>query len=419
MSTSLRHLGRGQVTIVDKTGIEFGVLHADGSSSKLLDASGGPLLQSLVGLTAPPQAAYAPVTPSTGMETPVRVEAEQEIMRRVGMPGAGLLWASSGSDTIEAAYWSVGRVRELRGAPPVRKIVVRRGCYHGNTLLGRFLTTRGKATAKRLPIAESHVLEEQAESGAERTLSAVRNAIADRTLDDSSLLILETVPTSGWHYWAGKQAYRDLLLECRRAGVSVVLDEVASGSYRHGWFAASCWLEPDAWPDAITLSKGLSCGAYPIGVCVLRKELADTLRLANDRTISFTMGLSDVAASVVLDRLRRYDTARASNDYARRTALIHSVASTLARESGTDAVESTETSIRVSAELEVARRIRQELLQEGIWLYLVESEFPLAARSMNRGFLHLCPALDCAYDLVERVVEQSAAVVRRVLQEVG
>ena len=58
---------------------------------------------------------------------------------------------------------------------------------------------------------------------------------------------------------------------CDRHGVLLIFDEVLTGFGRTGrWFACEHW---DVVPDIMTLAKGISGGAVPLGAMVVSEKL--------------------------------------------------------------------------------------------------------------------------------------------------
>ncbi len=84
---------------------------------------------------------------------------------------------------------------------------------------------------------------------------------------------------------------------CDDYGILLILDEVMTGFGRTGkWFAADLW---NVVPDMITSSKGITNGALPLGVVMVRRKVAEYF---DDRILyagSTQMGNPIVAAAAV------------------------------------------------------------------------------------------------------------------------
>lgn len=402
--TPLRHLGRPPLRL---DGGADGRWRLDDGGT-LLNASGGPLVQTLARPPRPPGDLYDVVSPSGGVETPLRARVERELLARSGMEDGGVLWASSGSDAMEIALWFADWHARQRHGRAVATYLVRRGGYHGNTFLTRFLSTRGAVEperaldGRRLVILDEHAdgpaLPESyvpagPEAGGGHLLDALARAEARGALVQPAVLVLEGAPTTGHVLWPGADDLARAVAWCRERGILVVLDEIASGCFRHGWL---CALGPGAAarPDVLTLSKGLTSGAYPLSCALLAPEHAQALRAANQRPLTFTYGLTDAGAWFTLDCLSRYDALAGSGAFARREAAIRSLLEGRRSNAGVAGVAATATTIRVDLPAALADPVAAALRGRGLWAYLGATAFPLQGGAAARAFLHLCPPLD-------------------------
>src|SRR5688500_5227887 len=230
---SLRHVGRALFLVREKRSSVWLVTSPERAS--IADVSGSALVQSLSNLPSPVAEPFSLVTPSSGVETPLRAELEAQILKRARLSNGGRLWGSSGSDGMEIAIWTAeAYVNELTGGP-IKTFLVRRGGYHGNTYLTRFLSTRGKLDHKlSLEGASLRILEERlATPGVNPLLESLREAEADGGIVHPAVLILEPLPTTGRNFWLGQRAYGEIVRWCRERQILVIFDEIACGAYRH------------------------------------------------------------------------------------------------------------------------------------------------------------------------------------------
>lgn len=363
MTSSLRHLGRAVQNVRAKRAGAW--LLDDGSS--LFDLSGGPLAQSLADVPAPDPRLFANVSASGGVETPVRCRFEEEVLRRAGEACGGVLWASSGSDAVELALWAVCATQHDGAAEPAT-YVVRSGGYHGSTALTRWLSMRvqpagGPATGfgRRVVLRETLGSADRDRSGLVRQLEA-------GGIGPGSVVLLETVPTTGPCLWPGCDTYRELARWCDLNRVPLVLDEVASGVYRNGWFSALDWIT-EAPPAAVVLGKGLTSGAFPVACVLCRADIAAHLRQSGTRPPAFTYGLGDAVAALGLECLARYDRARAGGAPELRSTLLARTALRLRGREGL-LVEHTDTTLRVGVTAsDQAERVRSALRRGQIMVY--------------------------------------------------
>ncbi|HEV7367888.1 aminotransferase class III-fold pyridoxal phosphate-dependent enzyme [Arenibaculum sp.] len=431
--TPLRHLGRPPLRL---DGGADGRWRLEGGGT-LLNASGGPLVQTLAQPPQPPDDLYDVVTPSGGVETPVRARLERELLARAGIEAGGVLWASSGSDAMEIALWFADWHAHARHGRAAATYLVRRGGYHGNSFLTRFLSTRGGTEPERtLDGRRLVILDEHADGaslpaayvpadpgpdpdgGGGRLLAALARAEAQGAIVPPAVLVVEGVPTTGHVLWPGAGDLARTVAWCRERGILVVLDEIASGCFRHGGLTA---LGPGAGagarPDVVTLSKGLTSGAYPLSCALLAPEHAEALRSANQRPLTFTYGLTDAAAWFTLDCLSRYDALAGSGAFSRRAAAIRSLLEGRRSNASTAGVAATATTIRVDLPAALAEPAIAALRGRGLWAYLGSTAFPLREGAAARAFLHLCPPLDLEPAEAEAALAAGLGAVDAVLAE--
>lgn len=390
---TLRHRGLTPKDTVDKRGSWWRL--ADGE--RLFDASGGPLLQTLVGVPSPPRSLLGNVSGSADIETPIRRQYEAEILRRAGPSCRGVLWSTSGSDALENALWAI-----RDGDPRPAVYAVRPGGYHGNTELTRWLSTRVQRGPERWGDGRRVVLAEPWEACDEGVPLKELERLNDR---HQVIVVLETVPTTGKTFFPGQAAYRKLLAWSHRRGIAVVLDEVAAGAYRHGWLSAFEWPGAEA-PAAVVLSKGLTCGTYPLSCALLRHDIARPLE---GRSLpGFTFGLNDPAAWLGSRCLEMFDGLCCSGALARRQQAISEQAQALAPKAVDFTVEHTDTTLRVATVSALAAdRLSQHLDGRRIMVYRSAARFG----EQVTDFFLFCPPLNLRENLfIQKLRGFTAAV---------
>ena len=201
----------------------------------------------------------------------------------------------------------------------------------------------------------------------------------------------KTVPTTGPIFNVPHQFYSDLTSFCRSRDISVIFDEVASGTFRHGWLSAFEWPSMQFMPDAIALSKGLTSGRHPLSCVLLNNVLAQTIREMQARLPAFTHGLSEPAAWWCQKSLEKFESLNQTKQYEQRQEAITNTAIALTHLLTMRArVEWTMTSIRIRTDQAFAVRLRTSFRRESILIY---------ETSANLGdgiyvFFVVCPALD-------------------------
>src|SRR5688500_4175686 len=96
---SLRHVGRAPFLVREKRSSVWLVTSPERAS--IADVSGCALVQCLSNLPSPVAEPFSLVTPSSGVETPLRAELEAVILMRARLSNGGCLWGSSGFDGME------------------------------------------------------------------------------------------------------------------------------------------------------------------------------------------------------------------------------------------------------------------------------------------------------------------------------
>lgn len=417
--TFLRHLGRQPIALM---GGQADVWHLpDGTS--LLNLSGGPLVQSLAApYEGPPP--DAPVTPSGGVETPARERLEQELLATYASHG-GTLWASSGSDAVEVGLWAAEWWVTRTYGEPVRSVVVRRGGYHGNTLLTRFLSTRAHPredapclNQRQLLVLDEHGASDDlpttyhpaTESSSGALLRALQDADRKGLIQRPAILVVEPVSTTGHTFWPDPSEIAALVGWCRAHGITMVADEVASGTWRHGLFCVS---PTDAQPHAIVLSKGLTCGRYPLAAVLLDPPLTRALLDDGQRPPTFTYALTETAAGWAVSTLQRLRALQSQGYFESRGKLMHDLlAEFRPRLAHTSAgLSASPTTLRFDLDPRSLPEVMARLRESGLWAYSATADFPVKHGWQTRAFLHLCPAFDSAAVTTDVLAQACNAVV--------
>ena len=222
------------------------------------------------------------VTNAWGAEP--RAELANRLLEISGFAGGRVFFTSGGADANEHAVkiarqasgkaggWTVARDRSYHGASALA------GALSGDSRTG----TSADAEAMRV----AHVLPPYAyrcpygsgsdeECGA-RAAAAVRDRIARLGAERVAAVLME--PNAGTNGIVAPDSYWPALRRhTAEAGVYLIADEVMSGFGRCGeWFA---WQRYGAAgrPDLMTLAKGLTGAAVPLGAVVISAEVAARL----------------------------------------------------------------------------------------------------------------------------------------------
>ena len=223
---------------------------------------------------------------------------------------AHIMFNNSGSESNDTVLRMVRYYWALKGQPYRKTIIARQNAYHGSTIGGASLGGMTYMHAQGdLPIpGVSHImqpyhfgegLDEDVAAFAERTAAALETRILELGPHNVAAFVAEPVQGAGGviipppGYWPRIEAI------CRKFGVLLVADEVITGFGRLGrWFGHQYF---GFTPDMVSMAKGLSSGYLPISATAVSREIAHTLKLANDDfSHGFTYSGHPVAAAVAL-----------------------------------------------------------------------------------------------------------------------
>jgi acetylornithine aminotransferase len=128
--------------------------------------------------------------------------------------------------------------------------------FHGRTSLAVAITDNPKIVA---PVNDTH----------HRTIVALNDIEAVRkelAVGDVCAVIIEGIQGVGGMGMASDEFMKDLAVECKKAGVKLILDEVQSGCGRTGRYFA--FQHYDIMPDIISVAKGIGNGFPMAGILI-------------------------------------------------------------------------------------------------------------------------------------------------------
>ncbi|MEO6651052.1 MAG: aminotransferase class III-fold pyridoxal phosphate-dependent enzyme [Ilumatobacteraceae bacterium] len=288
-------------TIVTADGVEY------------LDASGGAIANSIghghpaVVAAMAAQAAAVDYVHATQFTTEALHRYADRVAGIVPIDDVRVFPVSGGSEANETAL-KLARSYHLARGEDRHVIVARSGAYHGNTRGVLDASDRAGLRAGyepwigrtlRVPSANRY---RDDRTGAELAAETER-IMLDAGMDQIAAFVGE--PISGATLGAAlpPDGYWPAIAEmCKRHGVLLILDEVMTGFGRTGsWFAAD---HDRIRPDIITAGKGASSGYWPLGLCLVAGEIADTVTKAGNFVHGFTWShhpIGAAAANAVLD----------------------------------------------------------------------------------------------------------------------
>jgi adenosylmethionine-8-amino-7-oxononanoate aminotransferase len=202
----------------------------------------------------------------------VVVELAEDLARVVPVEDPVFLFASDGAAAVEQAlkiafqyWWNLGVTGRDR-------YLVLGDAYHGDTVGSLSLGAGGFGTELFDPLRFHSVVRTPGyrDSGWLDRAQDVLAAQADRL---AAVVIEPLVQGAAGMYVADPVAVAELGRACRKAGVVLICDEVATGFGRTGSLFASeqCGLRP----DLMAIGKGLAAGYLPMSATVASRRVAD------------------------------------------------------------------------------------------------------------------------------------------------
>jgi taurine--2-oxoglutarate transaminase len=210
-----------------------------------------------------------------------RAQLAEQLLELAGFDGGRVFFTLGGADANENAV----RIARLALARPRGQVITRERSYHGATQLAMALSGDARTGAQvdaaafgvsRVPPPYAYRCpfgSRDAQECGERAAGAVLERIDALGAAHVAAVLME--PDAGTNgivapdnYWPALRAHT------AARGVALIADEVMSGFGRCGeWFA---WQRYGAAgrPDIMTLAKGLTGAAAPLGAVVLSRDIA-------------------------------------------------------------------------------------------------------------------------------------------------
>ncbi|WP_026380817.1 aspartate aminotransferase family protein [Afifella pfennigii] len=217
--------------------------------------------------------------------------AEELAEHLIAKAPAGLskvLYASGGSEAVEAALKLARQYWLERGRPEKARVIARRQSYHGATLgalsVGGNLPRREAYAPMLFDVTliepcYAYRLRRPGESDREyglRAASELELAILAAGPENVAAFIAEPVVGATLGCAPAVEGYLKRIRQiCDRYEVLLILDEVMCGMGRTG-YAYACE-EDGVAPDLIALAKGLGGGYQPIGAVLVHERIAEAI----------------------------------------------------------------------------------------------------------------------------------------------
>jgi adenosylmethionine-8-amino-7-oxononanoate aminotransferase len=251
--------------------------------------------------------------PNWAATSPAPVELTGQVTALSPERLSRVFFTSGGSEAVESALKMI-RLHWLgRGEPLRRKVIARRGAYHGCTLGALSLTGIPGARAPFEPLlpdvrhAENTDRRNYPDAAGDAawldaTVAAIERMIAAEGPHTVAAVVLEPVQNAGGCL-TPPEGYGPRLRElCDRHGILLWCDEVITGFGRLGAWFGSELLGFDA--DIVTFAKGITSGQAPLGGMLFTDDVAAPLLDGGALYAhGFTFGGHPLACAVALANL--------------------------------------------------------------------------------------------------------------------
>jgi beta-alanine--pyruvate transaminase len=231
-----------------------------------------------------------------------------------------VFFTNSGSEAVETALKIALAWQRARGEPARTRLIGRERGYHGvnfgGNSVGGIVANRkafgpGLVGVDHLP--HTHNLEKNAFSRGQPEWGAhladeLERLVALHDASTIAAVIIEPVAGSSGVI-VPPRGYLERVREiCDRHGIVLIFDEVITGFGRTG--AAFGAVTFGVQPDIITVAKGLTNGAVPMGAAIVRQSMHDALMTGPEHAIELAHGYTysghPLACAAGLAALRLY-----------------------------------------------------------------------------------------------------------------
>ncbi len=252
------------------------------------------------------------------------IDLAEFLTSRAPGPMSHVFFTNSGSEANDTQVKIAWYYNNILGRPDKKKIIARRGAYHGITLASASLTGLQYAhNAFDVPLANIlhtdcphyyHFGEpgESEETYAWRLAQNLEKLILDEGPDTVAAFIAEPLLGAGGVIPPPKGYFELIQPILKRYDILFIVDEVISGFYRTGDMFASETYELK--PDLISMAKALSAAYQPIGAVMMTEAVHDVLVEGSRRYGMFGHGFTysghPVPAAVALETLKIYEADR-------------------------------------------------------------------------------------------------------------
>jgi adenosylmethionine-8-amino-7-oxononanoate aminotransferase len=235
-----------------------------------------------------------------------------------------IFFCSGGSEAVESALKIAKQIQVMRGFANRKKIIARRGGYHGATF-GAMSVSFGRNEEYYAPFMDGvsfipspnryrNDLDLEGDAGDIACAEALEAEIIAQGPESVAAFIAEPISVANGTHVASNAYWKRVREICSRHGVLLIADEVICGFGRTGSFFACEQFGIE--PDLMTMAKGLTSGYVPMGAVAVSDRAYEAFK-DSDAPLAhlLTYGGQAVAAAAALKNieiLEREDLAGAA-----------------------------------------------------------------------------------------------------------
>lgn len=244
----------------------------------------------------------------------------EQIAELSPIPGSRVFLANSGSEANDTMVKLAWYYNIARGKPSKRKIISRKGAFHGSTVMGAALgglphmhesfnlPGLNVIYAEKPHFYKHGMPGESEEAYCDRLIADLESLITAEGFDTIAAMIAEPVMGAGGVVTPPPGYFPRVSEVLKRNDILLLSDEVVCGFGRSGnWFGCESF---GFVPDMMSIAKGLSSGYVPIAAAVIGDHVYQAIADEADRVGVFGHGFTysghPVTAAVAAEVLRTY-----------------------------------------------------------------------------------------------------------------
>lgn len=358
----------------------------------------------------------------------------EKLANLLPMQDPKLFFVNSGSEAIDSMVKSAWYFHAANGDTTRRKIITRKGAFHGSSVFGAIVGGLSFMTdGFNLPASDTivrvnspcHYREanpgEPEDAYCDRIISEVEQVILEHGADTIAAMIAEPIMGAGGVLVPPANYFPRLSDLLSRHGILLLVDEVICGFGRTGeWFGSQTF---GARPDMISMAKGITAGYFPMGAVAMTGEIYDALARQTHELGRFGHGFTysghPVASAVALAALEQYEEMDApAVARARGQQLAESLENLASNDivgdvrvrgfvAGVELVADKSSRVPFDPTLKIGRRFENKALNQG-----------LIVRNLG-DTISLCPPYIINDDEFGKMIAKFAATLTEVSEEVA